>query len=148
MTPVIKKLEKDPRFNVSMILAKHACLFAKKQNIRYLNADKMLFDIGGADLVFTGTSFGDSIEKRIISAAKAENIPTISIVDFWTDYIPSFSDSEKRNFKYLPDYILAVDEIMKKEMVAEGFPKDKIFITGTHILIHFQKKIGKEQIKI
>ena len=31
MTPVIKKLEKDPRFNVSMILAKHACLFAKKQ---------------------------------------------------------------------------------------------------------------------
>jgi len=140
MTPVIKKLEKDPRFNVSMILAKHACLFAKKQNIRYLNADKMLFDIEGADLVFTGTSFGDSIEKRIISAAKAENIPTISIVDFWTDYIPSFSDSEKRNFKYLPDYILAVDEIMKKEMVAEGFPKDKIFITGNPYFDSFSKK--------
>ena len=147
IAPVIKKLEKDKRFDVLVILAKHACLFAKKENIKYLDGDKKSFSIAGADLIVTGTSFADSIEKRIITMAKAENIPTISIIDFWTDYTPSFSDSEKRNFKYLPDYVLAVDEIMKKEMVAEGFPKDKIFITGNPYFDLFSKKIQKKMNK-
>lgn len=140
IAPVIKKLEKDRRFSVAVILAKHACLFAKEQNIKYSDADKTPFDITGADLIFTGTSFGDSIEKRIILAAKAKNIPTISIVDFWTDYIPSFSDSETGNFRYLPDYILAVDEIMKRDMTRTGFPPDKIFITGNPYFDSFSKK--------
>ena len=140
ITPVIKKLEKNVRFDVSVILAKHACNYAKKQKINYLDADRTPFDITGADLIFTGTSFGDSIEKRIIFVAKAENIPTVSIVDFWTDYVPSFSDPEKRNLKYLPDYILVVDEIMKKEMVAEGIPPGKIFITGNPYFDSFSKK--------
>ncbi len=141
ITPVIKKLRRDKRFNVSVVLAKHACLFAEKQKIRYLDADKTPFDITGADLILTGTSFGDSIEKRIIAMAKAKNIPTISIIDFWTDYAPSFSDSETGNFKYLPDYILAVDEIMKKEMVLNGFPPEKIFITGNPSFDSFSRII-------
>ena len=61
IAPVIKSFEKDARFDVSVILAKHACIYAEKQNIKYLNADKTSFDISGADLIFTGTSFGDSI---------------------------------------------------------------------------------------
>ncbi|MEK7658934.1 MAG: NTP transferase domain-containing protein [Patescibacteria group bacterium] len=144
IAPVIKSFEKDARFDVSVILAKHACIYAEKQNIKYLNADKTSFDISGADLIFTGTSFGDSIEKKIIFEAKEKGIPTISIVDFWTDYTPSFSDPEKRNFKYLPDYILAVDEIMKKEMEAEGFPKNKIFITGNPSFDSFDTKLNKK----
>ena len=140
IAPVIEKLKKDKRFNLSVILAKHACAFARKKSIKYLDADKAAFNITGADLVLTGTSFGDSIEKRIIVAAKAQNIPTISIVDFWTDYVPSFSDPETRNLKYLPDYILAVDEIMKKEMVAVGFPPNKIFITGNPFFDSFSQK--------
>ena len=141
IAPVIKKFEKDPRFNISVILAEHACLFAEKQGIRYLNTDKMFFNIEGADLVFTGTSFADSsIEKKIITLAKAENIPTISIVDFWTDYVLSFSDFKTRNFRYLPDYILAVDETMKKEMVAKNFPANRIFITGNPYFDSFLKK--------
>ena len=130
IVPVIKKLEKDARFSISVILAKHACLLAEEQNIKYSDADKKSFDVSGADLIFTGISFADSIEKKIIFLAKAENIPTISIVDFWTDYAPSFSDPETKNLKYLPDYILVIDEIMKKQIIAEGLPKDKIFITG------------------
>lgn len=144
MAPVIKKLEKDARFNISVILAKHACLFAEKQNIKYLDGDKVSFDITGADLIFTGTSFAGSIEKRIINMAKEKNIPTITIVDFWTDYVPSFSDSEKRNFKYLSDYILVVDEIMKKEMIAESFPPNKIFITGNPHFDSFSKIIRQK----
>lgn len=144
IAPVIKKLKKDKKFNVSVILAKHACLFAKKQNINYLDADKTSFNITGADLVFTGTSFGDSIEKRIITMAKAKNIPTISIIDFWTDYTPSFSDSETGNLKYLPDYILVVDEVMKKEMILNGFPPDKIFITGNPCFDSFSGIIQSE----
>lgn len=144
MAPVIKKLEKDSRFDVSVILAKHACIYAEKQNIRYLNADKSSFNISEADLVFTGTSFGDSIEKKIIFTAKEKGIPTISIVDFWTDYTPSFSDPEKRNFKYLPDYILAADETMKKEMEAEGFPRNKIFVTGNPSFDFFGKRVNKK----
>ena len=139
LTPVIKKFKKDKRFNVSVILAKHACLFAKEHSIGYLDADKTPFDITGADLIVTGTSFGDSIEKKIIAMAKTKNIPTISIIDFWTDYAPSFSDSETGNFKYLPDYILAVDEVMKKEMILNGFPPDKIFITGNPCFDSFSK---------
>jgi len=144
LAPIIKKLKKDKRFNVSVILAKHACLFAKKQNIEYLDADKTSFNITGADLIITSTSFGDSIEKKIVTLARAENIPTISIVDFWTDYVPSFSDPETGNFKYLPDYILALDEIMKKEMVSKGFPKEKIFVTGNPYFDSFSRTIGQK----
>ncbi|MEK7540639.1 MAG: HAD-IA family hydrolase [Patescibacteria group bacterium] len=141
IAPVIKKLEKDKRFNMSVILAKHACLLAEKLNIKYSDAGKKSFNINGADLVFTGTSFADSIEKIIIAMAKAKNIPTISIVDFWTDYAPSFSDPETGNLKYLPDYILAVDEIMKKQMTADGLPANKIFITGNPYFDSFSKII-------
>jgi len=144
IVPVIKKLEKDARFSISVILAKHACLLAEEQNIKYSDADKKSFDVSGADLIFTGISFADSIEKKIIFLAKAENIPTISIVDFWTDYAPSFSDPETKNLKYLPDYILVIDEIMKKQIIAEGLPKDKIFITGNPSFDFFVKKANQK----
>lgn len=139
IAPIIKKLKKDARFNVSVILAKHACKIAQRENIKYLDVDKILVPKKiNADLIFTATSYGDSIEKKLIAIGKHKKIPTISIIDFWSDYKIRFK-------KDLPDYILVIDEIMKKEMIEQGFSEKKIFITGNPFFDSFSKIKPKEK---
>ena len=53
---------------------------------------------------------------------KERGIPTLSIVDFWSNYTERFDT--------LPDKIAIIDEQMRQEMLAEGFPDDKLVITG------------------
>ena len=133
MFPVINEFEKNNRFNLLVVLDSPSYKFAKKKGIKCLSAtnlpiskiNKIIKEIN-PDIVFTGTSRGFSIEKNFIAVAKREKIQTVSMVDYWGNYQQRFG----KKLEYIPDYILAIDEEMKKQMVKEGIPKDRIFITG------------------
>ena len=67
-------------------------------------------------------------EHSLTLAAKKYGIKTLSVSDFWTGRIPYFSDQfvENGKFKFLTDKITVLDELQKKIMIEEGFPKEKV----------------------
>jgi len=152
--PVIKKLKRRKEFISKTILANQSRDIAKKYRISYLDGNlltnkdlKRLLENNRPSLIFTATSQGLSIEKRIAKIAKVQKIKTIALIDFWSNYKFRFSDPGTENLIYLPDYILAIDEIMKKEMITQGFDSKKIIITGSPFFDSFLKITKEKQSK-
>lgn len=145
--PVIKKLKNKKNLLLKIILADESIKSARENRISYQDGSKLtdkkltrLLKEERPDLVFTATSLGRSVEKRITKVAKDKKIKTIAIVDFWANY--------KKRFSSLPDYILVIDEIMKKEMIKEGFNSQKLIITGNPFFDSFSKLAFSQEEKI
>lgn len=84
----------------------------------------------GANLLLTGTSVNTfDLEKQFISIATVLGIPSLSLLDFWTNYSWRFSDGDG-NLDYVPDKIAIMDQYAFDEMVREGFDPEKLVITG------------------
>lgn len=133
IAPIIKNLQKNSNFGLMVFLKNQSRDFAKKEGIKYIDANNLSFEEikknikeSSPNLIFTATSAESSIEKEIIKIANIKKIPTISIVDYWGNYKKRFGEK----LEYLPDYILVIDEKMKKGMRIEGIPENRIFITG------------------
>jgi len=134
--PVIKDLKKK-KFHLKVILAGESKEIAQRKKINYQDGNSLtdrlllqLFNKESPDLVFTGTSIGESIEKRITRIARIKKIKTCAIIDFWSNYKLRFSNPKTKKLDYLPDYFLVIDEMMKEDMIKKGFKAEKIFITG------------------
>lgn len=135
--PVIKKLKKNSGFLLKIILANQSKDMAKNQRINYRDGNYLtektiarFFKKESPDLIFTATSVGYSLEKKIVKLAKRQKIKTVAIIDIWSNYKLRFSDPGTKNLTYLPDYILVIDRLMKKEMISQGFDSKKLIITG------------------
>ncbi len=136
--PVIKELKKRNNFLLKLILANESREIAKKNKISYQDGNKLtdkelaqLARKENPDLIFTATSMGRSIEDRIVKIAKAQRVKTVALVEFWASYKP--------RFYILPDYILIVDRIMKKEMTEKRFDPKKLIITGSPVFDTFSR---------
>lgn len=94
------------------------------------------------DFIVTSTSAADFTERFIWQAAKKNNIPCIAILDQWMNYSARFlALEETTSFRppiiqtnkahiILPDAIMVMDHHAKESMCLEGFPAEKIIITG------------------
>jgi hypothetical protein len=90
------------------------------------------------DLVLVGTAptskepmVSDVIDQTLIVAARELGIKSLAVLDYWTRYSERFSNLQSgENLIYLPDYIAIMDKIAEREMLAEGFLKEKLVITG------------------
>lgn len=82
------------------------------------------------DLFFAGTSMGDTVDKKLLPWCKENKIPSVYVLDFWSNYRIRFDE-------VLPDYICVMDEKAKEEMVAEGFAADSVIVTGNPYFDHF-----------
>lgn len=82
------------------------------------------------DVVLTGTSWNDYVfERNFILEGNKLGIITISLLDFWTAYRSRFfGDSDDINL--LPERIAIMDDLCFKQMIAEGFDKNRLVITG------------------
>ncbi len=133
--PVINALKKKAEVlilltGVSRKLADAADIFYRGCDaISDIELDVLLkkFD---PDVVVCGTSTGLSLDKKAILWAKENNIPTIAIVDFWSNYKMRFSNPGAFDLAYLPDVICVIDGFMKKQMEKESFDSSRLFITG------------------
>jgi len=150
--PVIKELKNNKKFPLKIFLANQSRDIAKKGGIDYQDSNNLsdkklvqLFQEGRPNLVFTATSTGTSIEKSLIKIAKKRKIPTASLIDFWSNYKIRFSDPGTENLIYIPDYILVIDEMMKKEMINQGFDPEKLIITGSPFFDTFPSLIKTGQ---
>jgi hypothetical protein len=146
--PVIKQLSLDKYVNVITIGYKYSEPILKRENIEYNTINKYnlddisskslekMLDIESPDLILTGTSMQNEVDKEIIEqniilASNNKKITSISVLDFWTDYVIRFSDIyTNEKFKFMPTYIATLDEFAKKEMIEQEFSENKLIITG------------------
>lgn len=83
----------------------------------------------GAQLLLAATSLnGQMIEARLLRAARAAGMPSIAVLDWWSNYTPRFSVDEPRDAA--PDRIAIMDKRARDEMVADGFDPRALVITG------------------
>ena len=81
-------------------------------------------------LLLCGTSInGVDLEKSFIDAARGFGVPSMGLLDFWSNYTPRFSD-HRGNLTVLPDLIGVMDSQAREQMIAEGFPAAKLCVTG------------------
>ncbi len=81
-------------------------------------------------LLLTATSLnGIDWEKTFTATAGRLGIPSVAVLDFWSNYRPRFADGDG-NLTCLPDRIAVMDEQARREMSAEGFPPERLVVTG------------------
>lgn len=95
------------------------------------------------DLFLAASSIGNSIDKRILRALK--DVPSVYVIDFWSHYGHRFSKVSERDPMHLPTRICVIDERMKREMLGEGFPEERIRVTGNPHFDHFAEDITREK---
>jgi spore coat polysaccharide biosynthesis protein SpsF len=139
LTPVVKRFLKNKSWETKIWLSGASRKFAHADRILFQdietineNAIRQFLSSFRPCIIVTGTSGGDSIEKHVIKIAKEFRIPTIAVLDFWINYAIRFSfDNSKRLHRdALSDFILIMDEHAKRGMLREGFPEEKLIITG------------------
>jgi hypothetical protein len=81
-------------------------------------------------VLLAGTSVnGVDLEKRFVVAARRLGIPSLAMLDFWSNYRARFADASG-GLAYLPDRIAVMDSLAREEMTAAGFEADRLWITG------------------
>lgn len=68
----------------------------------------------------TGTSWGNDLELKAIAACKKSLIPTISVLDYWSNYRERFIDSSGK--VVYPDYYIVMDTLAEQEAIMAGVP--------------------------
>jgi hypothetical protein len=84
------------------------------------------------NVLLVGTSENtQSLDRLLTVKARSLGIPVISMLDYWSNYSKRFSGmSSNERFLYLPDLIFLMDEHARNDMLAEGFPPERLFVTG------------------
>ncbi|HWR45775.1 hypothetical protein [Sporomusa sp.] len=93
-----------------------------------LQAIQCLLDSRKIAGLITGTSWGSSVELQAIGACKQAGIPTVAILDYWSNYQTRFV-SPAGEVIY-PDYYIVMDELAKAEAVQVGVPPTIIKALG------------------
>ena len=106
---------------------------------------KLLQEIRPA-LLLTATSVnGLDWECHLLQAARQLGIHSLSLLDFWSNYTRRFSLAEPLDA--LPQRICVMDQRAVEEMVAEGFSRSMLLITGQPALDLAAQPAAAEQLQ-
>jgi len=96
-----------------------------------------------ASIVLSGAGAFNMVEHTIRRAAYEMKIPSVAVLDYWTNYMQRFFrfDGNKRIYS-IPDKICVMDEQVKTEMLFEGFQNDTIIVTGQPYFEYIQNWKG------
>jgi len=121
----------------------NALIFAKGPAVNILpkceQLPKNVLYIHKPDFLITGTSYPDLSENELWSEATKLKIKSMAILDYWVNYKARFS-------KCYPQYFVVMDELAKKEAIAEGVPENIILPFGNPHFEHIAKIKGKFKI--
>lgn len=93
----------------------------------------------GALLTLTSTSVnGIDWEKRAVALAANLGIPSLALLDFWSNYRARFE--APAGTLVLPDRIAVMDELARNEMASEGFPGERLVVTGQPVFDALQER--------
>ena len=104
--------------------------FNKISNLEFLN---------DFDLIITGSGWMTDLEKETIKFANQRNIPCITILDNWVNYLTRFGENQL----FYPN-ILAVTNYQALLMAQKTFPNKLIWHLPDFQLEYYQKSISKD----
>lgn len=98
--------------------------------------------ISQPDLVVLGTSESpDSSDKRLLLKSAAMGIPTLYVIDYWTNIERRLADKDGENpLYYKPGWLAVIDNAMQEQYARLGFPQDKIIVCGHPHLDSVERK--------
>jgi len=83
-----------------------------------------------ASLLVTATSVnGIDLEKAFIAAARESGVPSLAVLDYWSNYRQRFADNDGC-LAYQPDRIAVMDARARDEMTSLGFDSARLAVTG------------------
>jgi hypothetical protein len=86
-------------------------------------------DPSGFDRVLLATSFvRERWEMRVVQRAREHGIPSLVVVDFWSQYRDRFTLPD--GSRVVPDRIAVVDGVMRRELIQADFPEARLVVTG------------------
>lgn len=137
LAPVLQALQNDRSCHTRVLGYRQAVDVWSRSNIAVQRLPERppvdpVACINGEDvnLLITSTSVnGVDHERRFLRWAAAALVPSVTVLDFWSNYAARFRDENDAKL-ILPSALAVIDERMKREMVAEGFPAERLFITG------------------
>jgi hypothetical protein len=91
------------------------------------------------DLIITGSGWMTDLEKETIKFANQRNIPCITILDNWVNYLTRFGENQL----FYPN-ILAVTNYQALLMAQKTFPNKLIWHLPDFQLDYYQKSISKD----
>tara|TARA_Y100001954_G_scaffold237898_1_gene303227 strand:- start:32302 stop:33246 length:945 start_codon:yes stop_codon:yes gene_type:complete len=80
-------------------------------------------------VLLTGTSWGGNAEQVLRNAARRRGIPSVVVLDFWSNYSLRFRFADV-SLQDMPDIICIMDEGARQEMIEEGFRPELLEISG------------------
>jgi hypothetical protein len=136
--PVLQALLSGGRHEVLVLAYRQAAALFERRGVPFrtpgesfsrADADALLRD-RRADLLFCGTSVNElELEKRLIDVANDQGVPSLAVLDYWSNYAARFSQDDG-DLAHLPSRIAVMDESARNEMIAEGFAPGRLVITG------------------
>lgn len=72
----------------------------------------------------------DMTEKHLWLWARDKKIRSVAVLDQWQNYARRFSSSGSSDLAFLPDMCCVMDAVAERGMVAEGFPAERLAVTG------------------
>jgi hypothetical protein len=143
--PIIEKWSTKKNFKWNLVATGASCKYWNETKIQYKQIKNYTaikvsnyIDLAKPKLIITSASGNIELEHLFILEAKKKSIPTASFIDVWTNYLLRFKYKEKFIF---PDYILAIDNRCKEEMIKEGIPQNLIKIIGQPYLESISKNV-------
>jgi len=148
--PVIARLRRRPNLRVNVI----AGGFAQKAFARFRpeNAttdwseseiDKYL-DQNPPDLLLSATSWKSTLEQGFRNRARVHRIPSVVVIDFWSNYRPRWHDATYR-FEDSQDQVCVMDQQTAAVMKSEGYPDTLLHVTGQpHLERRFQRGFQRQ----
>lgn len=152
LIPVLNLLSKDHNFHLMIFAYREGRKILHKRGINFTELSETItlkdtLEILGncqAEFLFSDTSLNSlaqtsvELEKLFTLAARKLGIPSLSLLDYWSNYSIRFSDN-KKNLIYLPDKIAIMDRQAYDDMIAENFPPELIIITGQPAFIELSE---------
>lgn len=138
LAPVLLALQRDGRVRVEARPYRQAQEVWRKWGLAFEalgesfgshHVSQVLIDLQPS-LLLCGTSInGVDLEKSFIESARDHGVPSLGLLDFWSNYAARFSD-DRGDLVFLPDLIGVMDSQAHEQMIAEGFPPARLCVTG------------------
>ena len=98
----------------------------------------------GARLLVSASGLYNEIEHTMRLAAKSSGLPIVGVLDWYFNMRQRFQRADRSSGCMVdsrPDWVLALDEPTKKELIQAGFQQDQIHVPGYINLEHSLKKV-------
>ena len=135
LAPVIELLRSRDGTELRAIAYSHATDVWRKRHIAFDPAVLGEPDVRSAmrtfdpqALLVATSANGIDLEKAFIAAANELGVPSVAVLDFWSNYRLRFEDNS--GTLQLPTMIAVMDGHARDDMVALGFPAGRIVVTG------------------